>query len=249
MEEAETKVQKGPEFILNHAFGASAALSLTLACILVLTYGTGQAFAAIRWLFLVFIAVTHALSLIKQLIPFKLSERGIKRKLWLSPDVHYFTLFLLFTIGNLTPILIIANYLIWLSTNILSYVITDLLPLTGDPDPATLNALRGVVSHNIVVYAPPVFELILFVQLFVITIADLGLISLITFFVYITWIMMFNYANSTPHNQVWSALGKWFGGIAETNKASYGPGVATIIDKIGALGDTSIRWYMNDVSK
>jgi lysylphosphatidylglycerol synthetase-like protein (DUF2156 family) len=152
----------------------------------------------------------------------------------------------LFAFAELTPILMIVNYIIWLLVNIIGWVIDDLLPLTGNPDPAPVEVLKSITSHRLVIYAPPIIEMILLLQLFVISIADMSIITIVTFLVYIVWIMMFNYANSAAHNQTWCGLGKWLGGLTESGSGS---GFAVVIEKVRKIGDASIRWYMNDVSK
>jgi hypothetical protein len=125
---AEPRAPDASDVIFRHISGAASSLSLLFAVLLILTYGTGAAFFAVRLLFFVLISVVHLLSLFRF---FLRADKPAARVLFLSSDVHYLSIFIVFTVADLTPILAIVGYVISLAVGALNYFAADILPLLG----------------------------------------------------------------------------------------------------------------------
>jgi hypothetical protein len=232
-----------PDSLIRHSSGVLSILSLLFTVLLILTYGTGAAFRAVRVFFTTFILLFHAVSIVKFFVNGAYSEKSIQKSLFLSSDVHYATLFILFTFADLTPILTIVNYGIALVVTAFGYFVGDVLPLLGQTDNETIENAKRLGSHPMVTVVPVYLELALIFQLFVITAADWSLINFVTFVVYIGWIVAFNYATNSAHKQVWTGIGSWVNARVEANQSSYGPVLQRVSGKIAGLGDLALRWY------
>jgi hypothetical protein len=232
-----------PVAIFRHAFGISSLLSLFFAVLLILTYGTKAGFRAIRFLFLLSISAVHLLSIMQPFLKGLPSDKPVARVLFLSRDVHYFTVFLLFTAADLTPILCILNYVILLSLALVSYAVTDILPLTGRPPGDAVAQIQAAAAHPAATNVPIGFEIALAVQLFIVAVVEFTAMKAIVFVAYIVWFAMFNYATSRPHHHAWTAIGRWFAGITEMDHGTLGTVVEWVIDGVGRLGTLAIAFY------
>jgi hypothetical protein len=231
-----------PDVIIRHISGSLSVLSLIFAVLLILTYGTGAAFRAVRVFFTTFILLFHVLSVLKLFLNSQ-TQKSFQKSLFLSSDVHYLTLFILFTIADLTPILTIVSYGIGLAAGSLNYLVGDVFPLFGQPATEAIESAQRFSRHWAVTFVPIYLEIALILQLFVIAVADWTLINVFTFVVYIIWIVLFNYATSQPHKQVWESIQTWIGAAVEANRASYGPVVERITGKVAQLGVIALQWY------
>jgi hypothetical protein len=223
--------------------GILSIITLLFSILLILTYGTGAASRAVRAIFTSFILLVHAVSIAKFFTNGVYSETDFKKTLFLSSDVHSVTIFLLFTIADLIPILTIINYSIGLAVTALNYIVADILLYLDQSDRQAVEMAKRFASHQAVTFLPVYLELALIFQLFVITVADWSFINVAVFVVYIAWIVMFNYAVSQPHKQVWSQIGGWAGTHAEADRGSYGQAVEWIAGRVATLGNVALRWY------
>jgi hypothetical protein len=232
-----------PDVLIRHALGILSLLALLFAGLLILTYGTGAAFRAVRVFFTAFIILAHAVSIARFFVSGAYSEKRIQRSLLLSPDVHYLTLFVLFTLADLTPILTIINYVIALAASGLNYAASDILPLLGQTGSEAIDTAKRFAGHPVVTVMPVYLELALVFQLSIVTVADLRLIHVLIFVVYIGWIVMFNYATSAPHRRVWASIAARSRGLVEANQSSFGPVMARVTRAVARLGPVALQWY------
>jgi hypothetical protein len=220
----------------------SSACALVFAILLVLTYGTGAAFNAIRVVFLVFVSIFHFVSILKLILTANSHALPVKDVLIGSSDLHYWVFFLALTWANLTPILVIFNYFITLSLSLLNYV-TDLISRGALNPNEYIEACKRFASHQVVKYAPVAIEITLILQLFIVTVGDLNLPTIATFAFYLIGIVLFNYAVSPVHQQVWSTAATWLRTRADAHRDSYGGMLETAVGKVSAFGDLGIQWY------
>jgi hypothetical protein len=243
MEDGLLEPPRSPDVLIRHASGILSILTLLFSVLLILTYGTGAAFRAIRVFFTALVLLVHAVSIAKFFTNGAYSEKDFRKSFFLSCDVHSVTIFLLFTIADLTPILTIINYAIGFAVTALNYLVADVLPYLGQNDHQAIEMAKRFATHQAVTFLPIYLELALIFQLFVIMAADWSLINLATFVIYIAWIVMFNYAVSPPHKQVWGTIGRWVGAHAEANRGSYGHVVERIAGWVAVLGNLALHWY------
>ena len=231
--------------LVHHLIQVINVISLVAAIILALTYGTGAPFRIMRGAFTVLITIVHLISIAKFMMMKKSNIDNVGYKLLLCPDMHYLTIHLLFTYADFTPILAIVDYIIKLGLNTVNYVNNDILPLTGKTDIDFSETVKKLTSHKFVMYAPVVFEMIILVQAFLIAVFDFSLVNFATFIVYLTWIVMFDYATQAVYNQVWKKLAEVLRNHAADNKVPYGPALLIVVDSVSFFGVMSMKWYKN----
>jgi hypothetical protein len=243
MEDVSVEPPPSSDLVFHHASGILSIVTLLFSVLLIFTYGTGAAFRAVRAIFTACILMIHAVSIAKFFFGRSYCQKDLRKLLFLSPDVHSLTIFLLFSFADLTPILTIINYSIHLAVTALDFVVADILPFLGQSDNEAIETARRFTTHQAVTVVPICLEIALIFQLFVIAVADWSLINVTTFVAYIAWVVMFNYAVSQQHRQVWRTIAEWVGARVDTNRASYGPVIERIVGWVATLGKVAIRWY------
>jgi hypothetical protein len=239
MDEPVIDIVPPPENLLRHAIGILSIVSVLFSALVILTYGTGAAFRAVRACFAAFILSEHIVSIVKFLGIKTCCGPDIKKRLFVSKDVHYFTVFVVFTIADLTPIFTVVNYAITLGSIGLNYLAEDLLPLLGESASESIEIVKTFAAHEAVTFVPVYLEIALIFQLIVVALADWTLINVATLAVYIAWLVMFNYGTSAQHRQVWGSMWRWMRG----NGNSSGPLIDWIGCKLTKLGAVALRWY------
>ncbi|OHS99030.1 hypothetical protein TRFO_08582 [Tritrichomonas foetus] len=246
--------------ILYHVYQAFNFLAFISAIFLILTFGTGAPFQIMRVFFTALITIVHLFSIAKYMFQKDNKSDGdennnlgnnstndeifsIYRKALLCPDIHYLTIFLIFTYSDLTPILTIFGYLITLGLSLLKYIVNDLLPLTGKADPSLLESIRSISNNKILQKAPVVFEMIIMIQTFMIAMFEMKISSFATFIVYVVWIVMFDYATVAVYNSAWKTIGNFLIKQANDNKATYGNVLGVVVDAFGRVGTEAMKWY------
>jgi hypothetical protein len=239
MEDMDLTLPPPPASLIRHALGVLSILSVLFSALVIITYGTGAAFRAFRALFAAFVLSFHVVSVVKLLFTESGWFSNKKKALFLSRDLHYFTLFVLLTIADLTPILTVVDYAITLTAEALNYLAADVLPLLGENAEQPQAMAKRFASHEAVVVVPVYLEIALIFQLGIIVAADWTLVNVATFVVYIVWIVMFNYGTCAAQRRVWAAIWRW----SKENGRACEPVIDWIGGKFVSIGAVALRWY------
>lgn len=195
------------------------------------------------------------------------SNKSILNKLILCTDVHDICILFLFSYARITPILYVFSYIIFFSLNFINYTMNDVFPALGlicSPQNSlengnssaelseekkndlslALDPIKKISNSMAIKICPVIFQMIIVIQIFVITLFDISVFNLMLCIIYITWEVMFDYATNAIYHNVWSKIGSKINEIAESNIETYGNILSMILK-----GFSKIGYYANQLYK
>lgn len=195
------------------------------------------------------------------------SNKPILSKLILCTDVHNVCILFLFSYARITPILYVFSYIILFSLNFINYTMNDVLPSLGlicSPQNSletgnssaelseekkndlslALDPIKKISNSMAIKICPVIFQMIIVIQIFIITLFDISVFNLMLCIIYITWEVMFDYATNAIYHNVWTKIGSKINEIAESNIETYGNILSAIVK-----GFSKIGYYANQLYK
>lgn len=259
--------------IALYVFHISNFFALLSSILLVLTYGTGSPFQTIKYLFTSLSIIVHGSSIINYIFNFtsnnkkdeidSLTEnKTVLNKLILCSDVHDIIILLLFSYAGITPILYVFEYIIYFSLNFVNSTLNDILPylnsitcspqnLTeGENAPSTksdltsaLDPIKTFSNSYAIKICPVIFQMIITVQIFIITLFDMTVFNLFLCIFYVVWEVMFDFATNAIYHDVWTKIGSKINETAEANIETYGNYLSIATNTFSKIGYYAHQLY------
>lgn len=191
-------------------------------------------------------------------------NKSILSKFILCADVHYLSILLMFSYAKITPILYVFCYIINFSLNFVNSTINDILPLLGpicapqslpetpsSPPPeetkndllSALDPLKKATNSMIIKILPVIFQMIISIQIIIITLFDMNIFNLLMCITYIVWGVMFDYATNAVYHDVWVKIGNKINEFAESNMETYGNVLSMLVKGFSKIGFYANQWY------
>lgn len=212
-------------------------------------------------LFLISVLVYHSLAILKNIFPKFKIEADLQNKLFLSADVHYLTIAILFLLAHICPLLYILSYTIIFFIKGTKFAINTLIPkvmsivspssstdLNSDPSLITeniplLGQIEKFANLTILPQIAAYIDILLAVQLFFILLFDFRLLTFLSFVVYVLWLLAFEYSNNEAHARAWTSLSTSIRDFSAKNSETFGPKIDTVLDKFQDFGKVVSQWY------
>lgn len=214
-------------------------------------------------LFMLSVVVYHSLAILKNVFPKFKIEADLQNKLFLSSDVHYLTIAILFMFTHICPLLYILSYTIIFFIKGIDFAIKTLIPtilkyvspsnssstdLSSDSTLITekspiLDQIEKLAALPILPQIAAYINILLSVQLFFILLFDFRLLTFISFLAYSLWLLAFEYSNNEAHSRAWSSVSTYLRDFSTKNSETFGPKIDVVLDKFQDFGKTVSTWY------
>jgi hypothetical protein len=103
--------------------------------------------------------------------------------------------------------------------------------------------IRQFIKHGFLTTIPSYIEIGLGIVLLWEALTSWTLMIWVSLFVYFGWLLLFNFASSSVHARVWSAVSLFLRERAAEHAESWGPTLEKVLDKITAFGMASAAIY------
>jgi hypothetical protein len=190
-------------------------------------------------LFLTSIGVLHTVGTIRIACPKYELEAGLGKRLLLCPDLHYLTILAIITINRSCPFLYVILYGFFFAARA-AICAVDRLKIGSE---YARDWVRKLVTGSIFASIPSYIEIGLCLELLWNALVEFTLFAWFTLFVYIGWLILFNFASSEIHVRVWARVSLFMREIAAKHADTVGPLIERIVDQIGAFGAAAAKMY------
>jgi hypothetical protein len=185
-------------------------------------------------LFLASVGVLHIIGTIRTVR----YEGGLAKQLLLCPDVHYLTILFTVAVSGSCPCLYVVLYGVFFAARVLACTVER-----GIGPVLMREALRRMMMSQFFVSIPSYVEIALCFELAWTALVHFTPIAWVSLFVYIGWLVLFNFASSEVHARVWAAVSLFLRKVAAKHAETFGPMLEAIIDKVGWFGATVVEFY------
>jgi hypothetical protein len=190
-------------------------------------------------LFLASIGVLHTVGAVRIVCPKYELEAGLAKRLLLCPDIHYLTILVVITFNGSCPFLYVVLYGFFFAART-AICAVDRLRIGSEK---ARDWVRKLVVGSVFVSVPSYIEIGLCVELIWNALIEFSVIAWFTLFVYIGWLVVFNFASSEVHARVWARVSLFLREIAAKHADTFGPVVERIVDKVGEFGASAAKMY------